>query len=187
MKALAFLQPWAWAVLHAGKRIDNRRRKDGRMPAVCKHRGPLLIHASAGNGPRVWHESGGGVEGRERWSEPYFDWSVKWMFDRHLARVWSGGTTNTDPTTGVVPPACGYEQEHVRGGIVGRAVIDGVIHGDEDFAAYVAGVIGGAEQRPWWFGDFALVLRDVEPLPFVPWPGSLGLFEVPDHALRGGA
>ena len=39
MKALSVHQPWAWAILHAGKCIENRTW-------ATRHRGPLLIHAS---------------------------------------------------------------------------------------------------------------------------------------------
>lgn len=42
MKALSIRQPWAWAILHAGKRVENRDWKG------CAYRGPLLIHASKG-------------------------------------------------------------------------------------------------------------------------------------------
>jgi hypothetical protein len=39
MKALSVCQPWAWAIIHGPKRIENRTR-------YTRHRGPLLIHAS---------------------------------------------------------------------------------------------------------------------------------------------
>jgi hypothetical protein len=39
MKALSIHQPWAWAILHAGKNVENRS-----WPT--RYRGPLLIHAS---------------------------------------------------------------------------------------------------------------------------------------------
>lgn len=42
MKALSIRQPWAWAILHAGKDIENR---DWRS---CYFRGPFLIHAPKG-------------------------------------------------------------------------------------------------------------------------------------------
>ena len=38
MKALTILQPWAWAIIHGPKRIENRSWR-------THHRGPLLIHA----------------------------------------------------------------------------------------------------------------------------------------------
>jgi hypothetical protein len=44
--------------------------------------------------------------------------------------------------------------------------------------------VEGIDQRRWYAGVFALVLADVEPLPFIPWKGSLGLFDVPDDLVR---
>lgn len=38
MKALTVRQPWAWAILHAGKRIENRTRR-------TNFRGRFYIHA----------------------------------------------------------------------------------------------------------------------------------------------
>ncbi len=40
MKMLTVKQPWAWAILHAGKDIENRTW-------APKYRGPLAIHAGA--------------------------------------------------------------------------------------------------------------------------------------------
>ena len=38
MKALTVLQPWAWAIIHGPKRIENRTWR-------TNYRGPLAIHA----------------------------------------------------------------------------------------------------------------------------------------------
>ncbi len=38
MKALSIQQPWAWAILYAGKRVENRTWHS-------RYRGPVLIHA----------------------------------------------------------------------------------------------------------------------------------------------
>lgn len=38
MKALTVRQPWAWAIVHAGKDIENRTQ-------AWSYRGPLAIHA----------------------------------------------------------------------------------------------------------------------------------------------
>lgn len=40
MKALSIRQPWAWAIIHGGKRVENRDWKG------CAYRGEVLIHAS---------------------------------------------------------------------------------------------------------------------------------------------
>jgi hypothetical protein len=39
MKALSIRQPWAWAIIHAGKDIEERTRR-------LSYRGPVLIHAA---------------------------------------------------------------------------------------------------------------------------------------------
>lgn len=41
MKAISVRQPWAWAIIHAGKDIENR-------DWASRYRGPLLIHAAKG-------------------------------------------------------------------------------------------------------------------------------------------
>lgn len=38
-KALSIRQPWAWAIMNAGKNIENRPRR-------FNYRGPICIHAS---------------------------------------------------------------------------------------------------------------------------------------------
>jgi len=45
VKALSIRQPWAWAILHAGKDIENRDWRP-RNPGL-RFRGEFLIHASA--------------------------------------------------------------------------------------------------------------------------------------------
>lgn len=41
MKAISIRQPWAWAIIHAGKDIENR-------DWPTRFRGPVLIHAGKG-------------------------------------------------------------------------------------------------------------------------------------------
>lgn len=67
-----------------------------------------------------------------------------------------------------------------RGGIVGRARIVDVIPKGGLPPTFLAPRHPGLDLR-WHMPDqYGFVLADVEPLPFVPWPGSLGLFTVPD-------
>ena len=47
MKALSLTPPWPGAILHLGKRIENRERWRG-----CSYRGPILLHAAKGIGTR---------------------------------------------------------------------------------------------------------------------------------------
>ena len=57
MKCLSVRQPWAWAIVHGPKRVENRTRRTA-------HRGPLLIHAAQsrafldGTTPADWHARG---------------------------------------------------------------------------------------------------------------------------------
>ena len=46
MKALSIRQPWAWAIIHAGKPVENRDWQP-RNPGL-RFRGQFLIHASLG-------------------------------------------------------------------------------------------------------------------------------------------
>jgi hypothetical protein len=54
------------------------------------------------------------------------------------------------------------------------------------------GIIGSVEivdcvskhESPWFVGEFGFVLRDPQPLLFVPWKGQLGFFDIPDIALQ---
>ena len=55
------------------------------------------------------------------------------------------------------------------------------------------GVVGSVEivdcvsvsASPWFVGEFGFVLRDPQPLPFTPWKGQLGFFDVPDSQVSG--
>lgn len=161
MKALSIRQPWAWAILHAGKRIENRERKDGRMPSLCSYRGPLLIHASAGCTHEEWRAA------------------TRMMVDRGLVE------------SGSVPRLSRLD----RGGIVG--VCTAVNHIEPSGAVRRSdGTLGAppSDARDflaWHAGGYGLVLADVRPLPFVPFKGALGFFDVPVHlvpqAMTGGA
>ena len=59
-----------------------------------------------------------------------------------------------------------------RGGIVGSVEITACV---TDSAS------------PWFVGRYGFMLRDPQPLPFVPWRGQLGFFDVPAEALQASA
>lgn len=48
--ALSIRQPWAWAILHAGKDIENREWS-------TRYRGPVCIHAAKGMTSDEWREA----------------------------------------------------------------------------------------------------------------------------------
>lgn len=43
--ALSVRQPWAWAIIHAGKDIENRNWREGKL---LSHRGRIAVHAAKG-------------------------------------------------------------------------------------------------------------------------------------------
>lgn len=59
-----------------------------------------------------------------------------------------------------------------RGGIVGSVEI--------------VGCVTDSDSR-WFVGKYGFVLRDPQPLPFTPWRGQLGFFDVPESALAPNA
>ena len=177
MRAISIRQPWAWAILHAGKRIENRDWRG------CSYRGPVLIHAAKTMVLRDFDEA---VESILDASSLNDDEIAQLAFTRNAETVrWR--------------PAPGL---HI-GGIVGRATIVDVYDqrnaaGHRMKADVCAGcgfrrptvqeLMAGAplpfecqEPDPWAArGCIGLVLADVEPLPFRPCPGALGFFDVHD-------
>lgn len=63
MKALSIRQPWAWAVLHAGKRVENRD-----WPTAF--RGRVLLHASKGCTRGEYEEAAWAISGDARVKVP---------------------------------------------------------------------------------------------------------------------
>ena len=66
--ALSIRQPWAWAIIHAGKNVENRDWKP-RNPGL-RFRGPVMIHASSGM-TRDEYESCLGVCHHVSYSHPF--------------------------------------------------------------------------------------------------------------------
>jgi hypothetical protein len=64
VKCLSIHQPWAWAILHAGKAVENRT-----WPT--SHRGPLLIHASKS---RASYDAQDAVAWRQRYGVELPPW-----------------------------------------------------------------------------------------------------------------
>lgn len=56
-----------------------------------------------------------------------------------------------------------------RGGIVGSTVIRDCVQ---------------ASPSSWFFGPFGFVLQGVQSMPFIPYRGERGFFDVPDHLVR---
>ena len=66
MKALTVKQPWAWAIIHGGKDVENRSRP-------TKHRGQMYIHA----GKASSQEGIDFLRARGQW--PVTDWKLGYV------------------------------------------------------------------------------------------------------------
>lgn len=53
MRILTVRQPWAWAIIHGGKNVENRVRN-----IAGDYRGPVLIHAAKVNDTDAWAAMG---------------------------------------------------------------------------------------------------------------------------------
>ncbi len=193
MKALSIRQPWAWAICHAGKRVENREWLSSSPSLHVARRlvgQTIAIHASAGSTYREHVDA------------------AAWMVERGLVNAGTGIEVDlaaaargapTIPTWRALP----------RGVLVARARIADVVqttpegHRYRPIMNHTCTLCGehGVLRRvpppacpkadPWAIpGCVGLILADVEPLPApAPFRGALGFFEVPDELLlaTGGA
>lgn len=160
MKAISLSRPWPWAILHSGKRLENRKRKDGRMPHICRHRGPLLLHAA-----QSWDDS-----------------AIPWMREHELLRNRvplipllpsnhpAGRIFARCTAVGHIEPwecdTCGDWPPKRRGQCPD---CEGTLTKDDDLS--------------WWMGGYALMFVDVEPTPLVRCRGYQGLWTPPPEVL----
>lgn len=114
--------------------------------------------------PWAWHilHSGKDIENR--------DWPTKFR-GRVLVHAAKGCTRDewengNDPLWHCGGPTIELPAlaELPRGGIVGSVEIVDCVTGSDSH---------------WFAGRFGFVLRDPQPLPFTPWRGQLGFFDVP--------
>lgn len=82
-----------------------------------------------------------------------------------MTRVEYEEATDFAAILGCHPPLA---EEIQRGGIIGRAKLVDCV---------------SRHASPWFFGPYGFVLADVEPLPFTPLKGALGLFDAPEGVL----
>lgn len=67
MKALSIRQPWAWAIIHAGKDIENRTWS-------ARHRGRFFVHAAKGMSHGEYDDAAEDIHRIVgKWIVPHFD------------------------------------------------------------------------------------------------------------------
>lgn len=154
MKALSLTRPWDWTIVHDGKRIENRSRKDGRMPTICHYRGPLLLHAAKSLDKGV----------------------QKWCAQRGLRAPPAQGIA-----TGAIVGRCRVIAHiHPDGGVWHDPKMRIAVEG---FPKAPIDVGLKPEDMKWWMGGYAIVLTDVEPTKIVECRGALGCWNVPDDVM----
>ena len=166
MKAISLSRPWSYTILRLGKPLENRSRKDGRMPSICRHRGPLLLHAA-----KSWDKK-----------------AADWMLDHGLVdpdqddALWSLLNNPNRHTAGAIVGRC-RAIGHIDPAdeTVWVATADWQTTEQEEEAGRIAAEL----DMRWWMGGYALLLADVvafeEPIPC---RGMLGLWTPPDDVLR---
>lgn len=122
--ALSIRQPWAWAIVNAGKDIENRSW-------ATTFRGPVCIHASKS--------------------------MTKDEYNGFIRTIHHVSLTRPFPPGQMVPDMRDLD----RGGIIATAEIADCVTQSES---------------PWFFGTYGFVLRNVQPVPFIPVKGLLGFF-----------
>lgn len=155
MKAITVRQPWAWAIMHGGKDIENRSRN-----IAGKYRGPVVIHAGKAiideQLPRTVAASVG-------------------FLSRKLGRLipdvpqFAGGS---DDPWNVVAPWYGS-----RGGALGTVdLID--VHDERGCPGL------SCSPWAFDDGSVHLLLANPRPFPEpIPYKGALGLWNFPDELL----
>jgi hypothetical protein len=159
MKALSGRQPWWWAILHAGKRIENRVWN-------TSYRGPILLHAAKGctrdeyEDAIVWMENAGVIAS---------------LADvPRLQAMQRGGVVGRARIVDVIRPW------------VPSLRVGGEPPGAPPFRSTLDRFYPAGIDHRWHMTEqYGFVLADVEPLPFAPCAGSFGLFELPDVVTAG--
>ncbi len=160
MRVLTVRQPWAWAIVHGGKDVENRVRSLG------PYRGPVAIHAGLG-----WSEFGA-----EDWEVRRAVCSLQVGWPADDGEVWAADTIEPD------------DPQFVRGAVIGVVDLADVHRSYECWRKpwkwETEDPVTGDYCSKWAMPDHHhLVLANPLPLPRpVPVTGRLGLWR-PDDAL----
>jgi len=174
VKALSIRQPWAFAICHLGKRIENR---DWRYPP--SYRGPLLIHASS-----WWSRKGVAADWRAARTAAGKAWLEKVGYvSMEMLQASTGCIVARARLVDVVTTD--------RGGHRHRFGEPCELCGEPAELPEDLGRQTGACKLadPWAVPEsFGFILADVVPLAKpLPFKGALGFFDVPDALLAGAA
>lgn len=204
LKAISLSRPWPYTIAHLGKLIENRSH-GGRMPPMCKYRGPLLLHAAKswnkGVGDWCWERGllgDGAIVSSAKPSR--LDHAALNDRSRHPTGIVGrcrvvghvepighvhknknafGGRPHTQPeiVVGDVDPRDSGEPGFHRGSACSEHF--GIAAPNQELFDYADSL-----DMRWWMGGYALVLAEVEVLPqAIPCRGHRQLWDVPDDVV----
>ena len=155
VRALSLSRPWPYAILAAGKRIENRADKRG-MPPMCRYRGRLLLHAA------------------KSWDKSAVDWMLKrGLIDRKTG--WMLDAQRWNPSLECLTPGAIVGRCRVVAGLRPMADESGRA---EDFEVDTLHRYDELDMR-WWMGGFGMVLTDVVGVTPFTVRGHQGLWKPP--------
>jgi hypothetical protein len=193
LRALSLTPPWPWAILHCGKRIENREAwLVPAYTACCEHRGMIALHASRlpTGVDSYWKRAQKTPSCTPRESQAFAIDDFETTVDGIMSAARAAGISLSRPTLQRLCEQTG----HIVGvaSIIGMVTSDPSYRSEKRWRAHInadpAGRNGVREltedERRWWFGGFALVLDEVRDLKRpVPCKGALGLWPVPKDVL----
>lgn len=156
LRALSIRQPWAWALLHANKTVENRD-----WPR-CDYRGPLLLHASKGCTRDEYACACESIQAMRA------DAGLEPLDVPELIEQPRGALVGIARIVRV--------DRHPEVGVKPHRGHDGVVRELDWARGYRGFRIAGA---------LGLQLGDIRELPPIPWRGALGFFGVPVTELPG--
>lgn len=153
MRILTVRQPWAWAIIHGGKDVENRVRN-----IAGTYRGPVAIHVAL-----TW--DGSPLDAANR---------VPALREAMIAARKRDGLGWVDRDNSM---------DDVRGHIIGVVELWAVHRDRDGGNCCPHRPVGGPGGSPWSERDvWHLCLNDPRPLANpIPYTGALGLRELPDR------
>lgn len=156
MRAITVRQPWAWAIIHGGKNVENRSRN-----IAGSYRGPVAIHAGK--------TYGGATSRNSAWE------SLSDALDAEGCPPWESASTDC---RGVIIGVVDLVDAHLV-----KQSNDGMSNVCFDNRTPIGSICSPWAQNyvefPTWRG-YHLVLANPRPITPIPCRGRLGLWTLPD-------
>ena len=175
MRAITIRQPWAWAVIHAGKTVENRSRN-----IAGDYRGPVAIHASKRDDLNAFIASNVLCEAVEshlpRRASGIADMREPWILNRGMI-IGVADLVDVHYATDCYDANTKRLTALYNSGPEGRKEVEAMPDNG------CGGIIGKARFCSLWAHDemFHLVFANPRPLTHpIPARGQLGLWTLPD-------